>query len=421
MGLRDSFRTARQARKMMKGAKEQAEGAQQPSAEEIAAARQAGAELMAGMDVDEIRRMVQELPQGAGPEAMQAQIEFGQKLQQMYGGGAPAPGMPTPATSPTPHASGAAPDSMQELIDTLPDDAVIPPELGLEHGALVARFSAEAYGPGDAVEGVLVARRDIKAREVRAELRYFDESVEYRESVTHDATGPLRAGDLAEGTELPFTLQLPREALPGWEHTGAVEVMSLGPLTASKYDSLERGRLYWAVVGKVDVPRAKDLEAINAIPLRRDPGIWRGPEPVAGSVEVERAGKGWDVEIEPGSWSLRRGEELTVDLVIGDPDDGRESLRMGLVCRMYWDEDVSDADGEGHTRGTVYDDILEQWAPIEPGMPRQSVTLTVPADGPFSYRHDPGGAFGFEWKLIAREDKRVRRDPRREATVEVLP
>ena len=420
MGLRDSFRTARQVRKMMKETKEQAGGAHQPTAEEIAAARQAGAAQMAGMDVDEIRRMVQELPQGTGPEAMQAQIEFGQKLQQMYGGGAPASGMPTPATSPAPPASGALPDSVQELIDTFPDDAVIPPALGLEHGALAARFAAEAYGPGDAVKGVLVARRDIKAREVRAELRFFDESVQYRESVTHDATGPLHTGDLAEGTELPFTLQLPREALPGWEYTGAVEVVTLGPLTGSKYESLERGRLYWAVVGKVDVPRAKDLEAINALPLRGDPGIWRGPEPVAGPGEVERTDKGWDVEFEPGSWSLRRGEELTVDLVIGDPDDGRESLRLGLVCRMYWAEDVPDG-GDGHQRGTVYDDVLEQWAPIEPGMPRQSVKLTVPADGPFSYRHDPGGACGFEWKLIAREDKRLRADPRRAATVEVLP
>ena len=385
---------------MMKESTEQA-GSQQPSPEEIAAARQAGAELMAGVDVDEVRRMVQELPQGSGPEALQAQIELGKRIQQMQGG---AP-------------SAAIPDSVQEFVGNLPADALIPSELA----ALAARFSADAYGPGDAVEGVLVARRDIKAREVRAELCYCEESVEYKESVAHDSTGPLHTGDLAAGTELPFKLKLPRDALPGWEHTSASEPASLGPLTGVRYETLPRGRLYWAVAGKVDVPRAKDIEAINALPLREDPGIWRGPEPVAGPGETERQGKGWDVEIEPGSWSVRRGEELTVDLAIGKPDAGRESLRMGLVCRMYWAEDVTDGDGEGHSRGTVYDDILEQWAPIDPGMARQSVTLTVPADGPFSYRRDPGGAFGFEWRVIAREDKLVRTDPRREATVQVLP
>lgn len=420
MGLRDGFRTARQVRKMMKESKQQAETAQQPSAEEIAAARQAAAEQMAGMDVDEIRRMVQELPQGSGPEAMQAQIEFAQRLQRMQGGSAPAPGVPGPSTAAAPDAGGAGPDAVQELIDVLPADAVVPAELGLQRGALAARFSAEAYGPGDTVAGVLVARRDIKAREVRAELRYFDESTEYRESVTHGVTGPLHVGDLAAGTELPFSLQLPREALPGWESAGPIEVVSLGPLTAEKHDALARGRLYWAVVGKADVPRAKDVETITPLPLKGEAGIWPGPESVAGPLGIEREGKGWDVEIEPGSWSVRRGKELTVDLVIGNPDVGRTSLRVGLLCQVYWDQDSPDG-GEGTSRRTRYDEVLEQWAPIDPGMPQQSVTLTVPAGGPFSYRHDPGGAFGFEWKLIAREDKRARRDPRREATIQVLP
>ena len=135
---------------------------------------------------------------------------------------------------------------------------------------IVPRFSRDAFGPGDAVEGVLEVRESHdKLRRLSAYLRYLDRSPSYSGAVTHDAAKPLHEGPLEQGQEVPFSLRIPADALPSWDQ----------PATA------EMGTLSWAVVTEADVARGLDFTTTHAVPVTQDAGVWRGPEP-SGEGEV---------------------------------------------------------------------------------------------------------------------------------------
>jgi len=288
-----------------------------------------------------------------------------------------------------------------------------------------ARLAAEAYGPGDTVDGVVVATEPIKkSRVITAELRYVDESTDYVEGVTHASSGSLHQGPLESGAELPITLQLPADALPNWPEGAEIgAIAEQGPVIRLEAGAAP-GRLRWELVVHVDVPRGRDITDRHPLPLRDDPAAWRGSAVAPGERSVNRVVKGWDVEIEPDRWALRRGEELAAALTIGKPGPDRTDLRAGLVCEAIYDEEHTSTDADGNTstsRATVTTPVFEQWATIDPGAPTQRLQLRVPGDAPFSYPRYKKAAFGLEWKVVAREDKRMRRDPRREATIQVAP
>jgi hypothetical protein len=386
MGFRESRRAAKKARKMAKEAQHDA-----------------------GLDevlkqAKEMQELAQNLPQGTGPEAAQAREDLTQRMQQMQAQALEAAGQ----------MEQAVPEMISEAGE-LSDE--------LSGAKFKVRFARDAYGPGDTVDGVLVATEPVKARVVKAELRYVDVSPDYVEGVTHESSGALHQGQLEPGTELPFTLRLPSEALPNWP-----EALELGSITEQGIgvrieSGSSPGRLYWAVVVNVDVPRRRDIEEPHPVPLSDDPGRWRGAEPAPGEREVKRVAKGWDVEIEPDRWALRRGEELTAAVEIGKPGSDREGLRVGLVCEAKYDVEETSTDADGNTttsRKTRVETVFEDWPEIDRSAATQRVQLRVPEDAPFSYYYKKA-AFGHEWKVVAREDKRLRRDPRREATIEVAP
>ena len=391
MGFLDGYRSAKKLRKM---AEQQARQAQQGSAGDP-------------QQLEEIQRIVAAMPQGTDPRAVQGRIEAARQIEQLQ-------------------AERFGTEEMRaevaKLVGPLPENVADPSGAGLELGKLVARFARDEYAPGDTVDGVLVAREAIKAREVTADLRYVDESADYLEGLVHGASAVLHSGSLEEGQELPFSFRLPDDALPNWEaRSEPTEVKQLGPFTMTKSEGSD-GHLYWAVEARVDVPRRRDVKVISAVPLSDDPQAWRGSDPGPGEPSTESVVKGWDVDVEPDRWTLRRGEELDARVTIGEPGP-REGLRVGLVCTRHYDVEETSTDADGSTsthRRTRSDDVVEQWPQIDTSAPEQTVRLSVPEDAPFGYYYK-GAAFGFEWKVVAREDKRMRRDPRREAILRVLP
>lgn len=68
MGFLDSYRTAKKLQRM---AKEQAKQAQQGAGDP--------------QQLEEIQRMVEQMPQGTDPQAVQARIEAAQQIEQMQG------------------------------------------------------------------------------------------------------------------------------------------------------------------------------------------------------------------------------------------------------------------------------------------------------------------------------------------------
>ena len=292
-------------------------------------------------------------------------------------------------------------------------------------GKFEVRFAAETHVPGDTVDGTLVLTEPLKkSRAITAELRYVDESRDYVEGITHASSGSLHQGSLEPGAELPFTLQLPADALPNWPEGEGVETFAeQGPVIRIEAGSAP-GRLQWELVVQVDVPRGRDITDRHPLPLSADPGAWRGAAVEPGERSVKRVVKNWDVEIEPDRWALRRGEELAAALTIGKPAADRTDLRAGLVCEAIYDEEHTSTDADGNqttSRATVTTPVYEDWAAIDPAAPSQRLQLRVPEDAPFSYPRYKKAAFGLEWKVVAKEDKRMRRDPRHEATIQVAP
>jgi len=384
MGFRDSRRAAKKAKKM-------AEQAQQDAG------------------LDEVMKQAQEvqaafLKQAGGTAAADPQ-ELNEKLQRLQAA-----------------ALQGSERMTSEVVPGMPESSEL---AAIDATKFEVRHAADAYGPGDTVDAVLVAAEPIKkSRSITAELRYVDESTDYVEGITHASSGSLHQGALESGAELPITLQLPADALPNWPEGPEIgAIAEQGPVIRVEAGAAP-GRLRWELVVRADVPRGRDINDRHPLPLSADPAAWRGIAVEPGERSVNRVVKGWDVEIEPDRWALRRGEELAAALTIGDPGADRTGLRAGLVCEAMYDSESTSTDADGNTttsRVTVTTPVFEEWAAIDPAAPSQRLQLRVPEDAPFSYPRYKKAAFGLEWKVVAREDKRMRRDPRREATVQVAP
>jgi hypothetical protein len=266
---------------------------------------------------------------------------------------------------------------------------------------LVPRFNGGPYGPGDLVEGVIVAQEPERSRRLNAYLRFVDRSRSFSGAATGAAVEPLHEGPVAAGQEIPFALRLPVDGYPNWDD----------PSTA------DYGELRWSLVIEADIEAGLDTITTHSIPVATQGPEWTGPEP-SGEQRVKRLVAGWDVEVEPDRWTLRRGEEVTVTVRIGKPKAHRPKLEMGVACQAFYVVETKDP-GESYRRSTNYIDMFDEWPPVDPSLPEQSFTVRVPADAPFSY---DGKAFGFLWMAIAREKRRwFQSDAGRIAYLEVMP
>lgn len=273
---------------------------------------------------------------------------------------------------------------------------------------LVPRFAGGPYGPGDTVEGVLVAREAIgQARSLNGYLRYLDRSADFAGAATYDSAEPLHEGRVERDQEIAFALRIPDDAYPNWDD----------PSTA-RY-----GTLSWALVIEADIARGLDTTTTHAIPIDTKGRNWTGPPPT-GEPELWRQVDKWDVDVTPDRWALRRGEELTVTVRIGEPKDKRPKLEVGVLCQAYYDietthTDAADTSNTEYRRETSHATLFEEWPQIDPSAAEQSFTVQIPDDAPFTYR---GSAFGFKWSAFAREKRRFfQSDAGRVARLEVLP
>jgi len=264
------------------------------------------------------------------------------------------------------------------------------------------RFARPAFGPGETVEGALEVVEPLDSlRTLNASLRYVDSSPSYWGSVPYAAAEPLHEGPAAVGQQIPFGLRLPADAYPSWEE----------PLAAAM------GSLFWALVLEADIGGGLDTTTRLKVPV--DPSrLWSGPPPTF-SNDLTPGGRDWDVEIEPDRWSLRRGEDLAVELRIGQPDPARE-LTFGFVCQAAYDveEEYRGNTGISTRRSTRRANLHDEWPEVDPSAATQTFALHVPPTAPFSY---PGSALGFTWMVEVREARRWRTDPSTVAVLEVLP
>lgn len=325
----------------------------------------------------------------------------------------------------------------QQVLDSLPADLVAgihPSQVHVEQSQpmtftsmqivgggggsqrMQARFTRDEHRAGDVVEGVLVALQPLKAKELLVELSYVDQSPQFQEHTVHDSFATNHKGKLEAGTEIPFRLQLPTDALPPW-----------GPATF--------GRMYWAVTATATRRGmvAHDVDHLE-IPASQDPAAWPGPQP-GEPAPVRGAGKDGDVHVEVQPRAPRRGSTVRVDVVADQPAPGR-TLQVGLLCEAHFDIESKDNDGHRRRR-TRLANVVEDWTAVDLSSPLQQVQLAVPAGVPFSHGKGSAKSVGpftmsktgprrdhalaIEWKVVVREDRRLRRDPKVEVPLQVLP
>jgi hypothetical protein len=271
---------------------------------------------------------------------------------------------------------------------------------------LAPRFNSGPYGPGDVVEGAIVATEPLdRLRSVNAYLRYVAKSPSFTSGATHDSLVPLHQGPLAQGQEIPFSFRLPADALPNWEDP--------------KTDGY--GTLGWSIVTETDVAAGLDHTITHPIPIDRNGRPWTGPAP-SNQPKTRALVDDWDVELEADRHSLRRGEDVTFTVRIGKPKSERPKLEVLFVCQVKYRVEIreptsSTGEFKNVTRAKI---LFQEQPPIDPSLPEQSFTVTIPQDLPFSYYED--GVVKFEWFAVAKEKRRFfQSDAGREVYLEVLP
>ena len=265
------------------------------------------------------------------------------------------------------------------------------------------RYAGGPYGPGDTVEGVLVASEPIeRLRTLNGYLRYVDRSPSFSGAESYASVEPLHEGPVDRDQEIPFALRLPDDAYPNWED----------PSTA------DYGTLSWSLVLEADVQAGLDTITTHAIPVDTGGREWTGPPPT-GEQEVKRQVDGWDVEVTPDRWALRRGEELTVALRIGKPKAERPKLEVGVLCQAFYAVETKRPGESSYRREVNHVNLFEEWPPFDRAESVQTFTVRIPENAPFTYR---GKAFGFNWSALAREKRRFfQSDAGRVARLEVMP
>ena len=160
---------------------------------------------------------------------------------------------------------------------------------------LVPRFAGGPYGPGDTVEGVLVAREALgRARRLNAYLRYVDRSPSFSGAATYGSAEPLHEGPVERDQEIPFALGIPDDAYPNWEERSTADY----------------GTLEWSLVIEADIGAGLDTTTTHAIPVDSNGRTWTGPRS-HGRAEAEAVRRQVGCGGNPGALgaSARRGRD----------------------------------------------------------------------------------------------------------------
>ena len=115
----------------------------------------------------------------------------------------------------------------------------------------------------------------------------------------------------------------------------------------------------------------------------------------------------------------RRGD--TIDARLEVTRAGDDEIELGLVCTEYYDvEKTSYSSNSGSTRYRDTEDAIahEEWRPASPSQSIHNVRFQIPPDAPFSFK---GSCLAFEWRISARQPKRMRFDRSTKVDLKVLP
>ena len=117
---------------------------------------------------------------------------------------------------------------------------------------------------------------------------------------------------------------------------------------------------------------------------------------------------------------VRRGDTIDARLEIGRRGRGDEEVEFGLVCTEYYDVEkttYNSSGGSSRYRDTEDAIAYEEWRPVAPDQGVHDIRFEVPADGPFSFH---GSCLAFEWRVSARQPKRMRFDRSSNVELKVL-
>jgi hypothetical protein len=115
----------------------------------------------------------------------------------------------------------------------------------------------------------------------------------------------------------------------------------------------------------------------------------------------------------------RRGDSIDARLEVTRAGD--DEIEIGLVCTEYYDVEktsYSSNSGTRHYRDT--DDAIahEEWRPASPSQSIHNVRFQIPPDAPFTFK---GDCLAFEWRVSARQPKKMRFDRTSDVDLTVLP
>jgi hypothetical protein len=131
--------------------------------------------------------------------------------------------------------------------------------------------------------------------------------------------------------------------------------------------------------------------------------------------------KAHSLTIALSSHEVRRGGTIDARLEIAQAAQGDGEIDFGLVCTEYYDVEKTHYDPNGydarhrHTEDAI---AYQDWRTVSPSQGVHSFRFDVPADQPFSFR---GDCLSFEWRVSARDPKRLRFDRATNVSVKVLP
>lgn len=126
------------------------------------------------------------------------------------------------------------------------------------------------------------------------------------------------------------------------------------------------------------------------------------------------------LEVTLSATEVRRGGTVDARLEIAHAGRRDDEIEFGLVCTEYYDIEKTSHSSNGgthHYRDTDDAIAYADWRPVSPSQGVHNVRFEVPADGPFSFR---GSCLSFEWRVSARQPKKMRFDRAINVDVKVL-
>lgn len=118
------------------------------------------------------------------------------------------------------------------------------------------------------------------------------------------------------------------------------------------------------------------------------------------------------------SGQANRGDSIDARLEVLRAGD--DPIEIGLVCTEYYDVQKTSQTSNGSSQYRDTEDAIahEEWQPVSPNQSIHNVRFQIPADAPFSFK---GDCLAFEWRVSARQPKKMRFDRTSDVDLTVLP